>query len=619
MAAPTTTIPFQDRILAAEHRFTTLTQNIAHFSPLKTQLDKHNLVIERLEAEIKKTTVLLQNCQSGLKAISRRAQSGSRQGSHVSLNASSTVSGSSSAGSADDSAVSDVGALVAQHQATKEVLEALNGKLLAAKILRPGVLHIGLTRQVAQYFESRGELQSLLEEIFSGSTPEHPSEDALEQELERITAEITQVREDFEKHKAAKGEFKEVRRYVDIWNDAVEKQIASNPKDVNKTLKKFVPFLGLKHPSYIKIADHHMSNARNYVPTLENIGLLSEIKTDSIVNISNELIIYTAKFKDQYNALSLTLETLHKQSRLLKKQKIQSMEQLFDERCKIFSEALQAHYRSVGERLAGADSDSIMEGNEDGTLDSRVGPAALAAGVDAFVSGALATSTMTSTYGYRQPVDAELGHSLSEGRNSNSTLSGSSGRPLSQELLVDTEELPSYFQYEYEIAAAAAAAASTALSLSPTTLSAASTFHRRTGSLGSPARSSSASSSISLGSPHPLALVDSPPDYEDEVGLGSRLPGLARGAGSSLTVTPGELATATTTTATTTTTSVVTALAEDEDEARFRAYHQRYDTRAAAERQRSRTMSVSGTVATTALDTPPGYEEARFHAIVDPV
>ncbi|KAI7817965.1 hypothetical protein BC939DRAFT_309684 [Gamsiella multidivaricata] len=62
--------PFSDRILAAEHRFTSLTQNIAHFSPLKTQLDRHNITIERLENEIKEKTALLQSCQNKLQVLS---------------------------------------------------------------------------------------------------------------------------------------------------------------------------------------------------------------------------------------------------------------------------------------------------------------------------------------------------------------------------------------------------------------------------------------------------------------------------------------------------------------------------------------------------------------------
>ncbi|KAF9917083.1 hypothetical protein FBU30_000965, partial [Linnemannia zychae] len=119
--ATTSALSFSDRIRAAEHRFTTLTQNIAHFSPLKTQLDKHNLTIERLESDIKKKTAHLQACQDKLKSISKRPQT-SGQGSHVSLHAAS-------------SGDSEADVVAAQHQATKDALEALNGQLLAAKIL----------------------------------------------------------------------------------------------------------------------------------------------------------------------------------------------------------------------------------------------------------------------------------------------------------------------------------------------------------------------------------------------------------------------------------------------------------------------------------------------------
>ncbi|OAQ23177.1 hypothetical protein K457DRAFT_130739 [Linnemannia elongata AG-77] len=238
----TTVIPLSDRIRAAEHRFTALTQNIAHFSPLKTQLDKHNLTIERIESDIKKKTAHLQACQDKLKSISKRPQT-SGQGSHVSLHNHASLSSSSSEG--DHPSEADV--VAAQRQATKEALEALNGQLLAAKIL-----HIGLTRQVAQYFESRGELQTLLEE--------HPSEDALEQELEQITTDITKVKADFERHRAAKNEFKEIRRYVDIWNDSIEKQIATNPKDASKPLKKLVPFFsGPRSPAHSSSASSSIS------------------------------------------------------------------------------------------------------------------------------------------------------------------------------------------------------------------------------------------------------------------------------------------------------------------------------------------------------------------------
>ncbi|KAF9314216.1 hypothetical protein BG003_004386 [Podila horticola] len=459
--APGTT--FSDRILAAEHRFTSLTQNIAHFSPLKVQLDKHNLTIERLESE----------------------------GSRISLHGS------------DDSATE---LLLIQQQSTKEALESLNGQLLAAKIL-----HIGLTRQVTQYFESRSDLNNLLEDIFSGLTPEHPSEDALERELAQISADIITVKEDFEKHRAAKNEFKEVRRYVDIWNDAVEKQVASNP---TKSFKKFVPFFGPKPPSYTKIADIHMTNARVFVPSLQDIGLLSDIKMDTIADTSSELIIYTAKFKDAYNSVSHTLEVLHKKSRVLKRKKNACLERLFDERCRIFSHELQAHYRNIGASLA----NGSQERDE-----SRL-PI------------------------HRQHVEGNADYS-SEG----STLGHES-----QEFLLEPEELPSYFQHEHE--------ASTSL-------------HRRTGSTGSPARSSSASSSLSLHSPHP-GYVESPPDYVRN----------EPGSSSSVAI-------------------ASTSVADDED-ALFRAYHQRYDTSRRRQDSDPRTRGI-------ALDTPPGYDET--YAVVDPV
>ncbi|KAG0025178.1 hypothetical protein BGZ82_010160 [Podila clonocystis] len=478
--------PFSDRILAAEHRFTSLTQNIAHFSPLKVQLDKHNLAIERLESEVKKKTALLQSCQGKLqvKALAKRPQS-SRQGSHISLHGS------------DDG---ETELLLVQQQSAKETLESLNGQLLAAKIL-----HIGLTRQVTQYFESRSNLNSLLEE--------HPSEDALERELAQISADIIKVKDDFEKHRAAKNEFKEVRRFVDIWNDAVEKQVASNP---TKSFKKFVPFFGPKPPSYTKIADLHMTNARAFVPSLQDIGNLSDIKMDTIADTSSELVIFTAKFKDAYNSLSHTLEVLHKKSRVLKKKKNTCLGRLFDERCKIFSHELQAHYRNVGASLA----NGSQERDE-----SRL-PI------------------------HRQHVEGNADYS-SEG----STLGHGSLGHGSQEFLLEPEELPSYFQHEQEAAS-----------------------HRRTGSMGSPARSSSASSSLSLHSPHP-GYVESPPDYvRNEPG-----PSLSVAAGSSV----------------------------DDEDALFRAYHQRYDT------SRRRQDSDPRSRVAMAQDTPPGYDET--YAVVDPV
>ncbi|KAF9914856.1 hypothetical protein FBU30_002348, partial [Linnemannia zychae] len=431
--------------------------------------------------------------------------------------------------------------------------------------------HIGLTRQVAQYFESREELQTLLEEIFSGSTPEYPSEDALERELEQITDDITKVKADFERHRMAKSEFKEIRRYVDIWNDSIEKQIATSSKDVSKPLKKLVPFFsGPKPPSYTKVADAHMTTARGLVPTLEDIGLLSDIKMDTVNDTSNELIIYTAKFKDAYNSLSHTLEVLHKKSRVLKKKKFQCIEQLFTERCRIFSVELQAHYRSVGESLAGAE-------NEDHILH-----------VDNIIANGTTSSSSPLSSGrlvmHRQHVESGL--DSSEG--------SSLGGHHSQELLLDNEELPSYFQHQQLIQ-------------NQNQLRHQAILHRRTGSLGSPAHSSSASSSISLNSPHPgfagTTILDSPPDYvRDEstvVGVSVGTPWMTVDAGGSsaayITATP----------------------AAEEEDPLFRAYRQRYDTR---EHQNSDSQLQPVTRAnTTLLDTPPRYDETRYHTVVDPV
>ncbi|KAI1311617.1 hypothetical protein EDD11_003325 [Mortierella claussenii] len=535
-------------------------------------------------------------CQG--KSMTKRSQTHSRQGSHVSLNAS------------EDNV--EVETLVAQQQSTRETVESLNGQLLAAKIL-----HIGLTRQVAQYFESRSELQALLEEIFSGSTPEHPNEDALEKELERITAEIHQVKDTFEKHRAAKAEYKEVRRYVDIWNDAVEKQVASNAKDVTKSFKKFVPFFGPKPPSYTRIADTHMSNARTFVPELEDIGLLSDIKMDTIADTSSELVIYTARFKDAYNQLSHQLEVLHKKSRVLKKKKFQCMEKLFDERCKIFSEELQAHYRSIGESLAMAGSDDDVR-----HLSSE---AAMTTSGNHGTSSAASTGLRMALQ--RQHVEGNL-DSYSSGASSSTMVGGHS----SQELLLDTEELPSYFQHERDRAHVDQGGAGQG--------------HRRTFSLDSPARSSTASSSLSLHSPLPahvaLTTTDSPPDYvrdeQSPAGFGSSdISGVGFG---------NMLASVTSTGAGGLSSGTIGmngsgggggngATAEDEDEdAQFRAYHQRYDTRQRRDPDPRTARAYGGvavglgaqsgatmttTMSMSATDMPPGYEETHHHSVVDPV
>ncbi|KAG0204804.1 hypothetical protein BGX28_003376 [Mortierella sp. GBA30] len=404
---------------------------------------------------------------------------------------------------------------------------------------------------------------------------QHPSEDSLERELEQISEEIVQVKKDFENHRSAKNEFKEVRRYVDIWNDAVEKQIASNAKDVTKSLKKFVPFLGPKPPSYTRIADTHMTNARVFVPTLEDIGLLSDIKMDTVADTSSGLIIYTAKFKDTYNSLSHTLEVLHKKSRVLKKKRNQVIEKLFDERCRIFSDELQAHYRSIGEQLAnGGDPDG---GSGSGSTD-----------VENMSIVAIGNGNGNMVPNYRQHVESNLMEAYSTAGSS--TLGFNS-----QELLLETEELPSYFQYE-----------ATGVSLHHHHHNHDHQYHRRTGSLGSPARSSSASSSLSLSSPLPIAMTDSPPDYvrtelvSGQQPLGNISVAVAAGGGSSSSGGGG-------------------GGADEDDDALFRAYQQRYDSH---RRQGSDAQSAAGTtrVSLTALmDTPPGYDETRYHTVVDPV
>ncbi|KAF9355300.1 hypothetical protein BGX26_006727 [Mortierella sp. AD094] len=532
-SSSTSAIPFADRILAAEHRFTSLTQNIAHFSPLKTQLDKHNLAIERLESEIKKKTALLQSCQDKLqvKSLSKRPQT-SQQGSNVSLH--------------NASENSEADTLLAQQQETKGTLESLNGQLLAAKIL-----------------------QNI--KIFTGSTPEHPSEDALERELEQITADIQKVKEDFEKHRSAKNEFKEAKRYIDFWNDAVEKQVASNAKDVTKSFKKFVPFLGPKPPSYIKIADLHLVNARAFVPSLEEVGLLSEVKLDTVANTSNDLVIFTAKFKDSYSSLALTLETLLKKHKTLKKMKSQCIEKLFDERCRIFSEELQTHYRSIGESL-------VSGGNGSDSL-TLVGDDASAMDAEASSNGLRSNSGPRLT-NRRQHVENNLGSYSADG----STLGHNS-----QELLLDAEELPSYFQHERHETIGT------------------SSLHRRNLSLGSPTRSSTASSSLSLHSPiqAPFAITDSPPDYvRDEhlsagTSVGTRVRSSSGASGSGVVI-------------------ANTAADDNDEDAQFRAYHQRYDTR---QRQNSDPRATRTNVAptTVVMDMPPGYEETRYHSVVDPV
>ncbi|KAI7817966.1 hypothetical protein BC939DRAFT_309695 [Gamsiella multidivaricata] len=319
-----------------------------------------------------------------------------------------------------------------------------------------------------------------------------------------------------------------------------------------------------------------MANARTFVPTLEDIGLLSDINMETIADTSSELIIYTARFRDSYNALSHELEVLYKRSRVLKKKKNQSIEKLFDERCKIFSEELQAHYRSVGESLVSGSGSTLV--GEDGAVTTAQG--AHLYGANGGSGGGAGSGARLAVH--RQHVETSLESYSSE---------GSSLGHNSQEMLLGDEELPSYFQHEHEAEAEAASR------------------HRRTFSLGSPAHSSSASSSLSLHSPMPMHTTDSPPDYvRDEQHAGPSYSATVMTASGS---------------------SVSGAAGEDED-AQFLAYHRRYDTH---RRQGSNARTAATTTTTTtvaarsrsrantanAMDMPPGYEETRFHSVVDPV
>ncbi|KAF9429114.1 hypothetical protein BGZ76_001796, partial [Entomortierella beljakovae] len=493
-------IPFSDRILSAEHRFTALTQNIAHFSPLKLQLDKHNITIEKLENEIKTKTD------------------------------------------------SESESLISQQQQIKESLESLNHQLLAAKIL-----HIGLTRQVAQYFESRSALHTLLEEIFSGTTPEHPSEDALEQELNLTTLDIQKTKDDFEKYRNAKKEMKEARRYIDFWNDAVEKQVASNAKDISKSFKKFVPFRASKAPSYVKTADNHIANARAFVPTLVEVGVLSDVKLDTIANTSNDLMIFTAKFKDAYNSLSLTLENLQRSHKNLKKKKNQYIEKLFDERSRIFSEELQTHYRNVGQSLTFAGEEDVDGMGPISLVDENSGQDGGGGGGGG--GGIRGSHQMTSRPSFhRQHVEQSLGSYSTDG-------SCSLGLN-SQEILLGAEEPPSYFQHERD------ETIGTSIST---------TLHRLSNCI----------------------TTDSPPDYVQEEHLSTGLAFETRMRSSSGA-----------------STSMGMSAAEDEEDAQFRAYHERYDSNQREDEIRATRPPVA-TIATV-MDMPPGYEETRYHSVVDP-
>lgn len=84
------------------------------------------------------------------------------------------------------------------------------------------------------------------------------------------------MKADFERHRAAKNEFKEIRRYVDIWNDSIEKQIATNPKDASKPLKKLVPFFSGPSTSYQSIVCVKFWCVRSWL-ILFSVGYLSDL------------------------------------------------------------------------------------------------------------------------------------------------------------------------------------------------------------------------------------------------------------------------------------------------------------------------------------------------------
>ncbi|KAF9912741.1 hypothetical protein BX616_010259 [Lobosporangium transversale] len=350
-----------------------------------------------------------------------------------------------------------------------------------------------------------------------------------------------------------------------------------------------------------------MANARTFVPTIEDIGLLSDIKMDTIADTSSELVIYTARFKDAYNNLSHQLEVLHKKSRVLKKKKNQCIEKLFDERCRIFSEQLQAHYRSVGESLVGADADGldsalIMGVVEDGTLTSNGSHQTI-----------LNNSGLRMAL-QRQHVEGNLLEPYSYSSEGSSTLGLDS-----QEILAESEELPSYFQHEYEASAHQHQQQQQQQQQqqhrhthSRNHSQSHGNGHRRNFSLGSPAHSSSASSSLSLHSPLPIhatvLTTDSPPDYVREEPAAT----IATVSGHNHS------------------TLASIAVQEDEADAQFQAYHSRYDSR---QRQGSdpRTrphITTMATIATAngggsgngsgAMDMPPEYEETRYHTAVNP-
>ncbi|KAG0242886.1 hypothetical protein BGW41_003286 [Actinomortierella wolfii] len=378
-SAPQTS-SLRDRIRAEEHRFTSLTQNLTHFSPLKAQLDKHNVTIGKLEADIAKRNNIMRKCQDKLKTLAKRPPS--KQASRVSLNA--TNSHSTESSEAEE--------IIAKHQRAKEELDALNDQLLAAKIL-----------------------------IFVGSTPEHPEEDELEQEIKVIGREMDSAKSEFDRLRSAKKELKEVKRYLDIWNDTMEKQLASQPKDVSKSFKKLVPFFGPKAPSYTKVADQHYKEALAQVPTLENIGNLSDISMESTAATSSELILYTSKFNQVYTTLTKQLEDVYKKHTDLRTRRTQRIEDLFNIRCRVFSEELQEYYRSVGASLAaGENVDASLEGDVD-SEDVRL------------------RQESRALLGLRRHVEDETG-----------ATSSTSGTTEPDSSLPPADELPSYWQYHQD-------------------------------------------------------------------------------------------------------------------------------------------------------------------------
>jgi len=317
-----------------------------------------------------------------------------------------------------------------------------------------------------------------------------------------------------------------------------------------------------------------MASARTFVPTLEDIGLLSDIKMDTIADTSNELVIYTARFKDLSHSISHTLETLHKRNRVLKNKRNQCIEKLFDERCKIFSEELQAHYRSVGESLVGRPGLTQDE-------DSDIVAVALANSCSSNNNNNTNNTNNNNGGGHGQS-----GLRLPNRQHVESGLESGEGSTSRHTNGQEEEEPPSYFQHEQSCAGPSAHTTTT-------------TSHRRTFSLESPACSSS-SSSLSLHSPVPPVRVhttDSPPDYNARDACGT-----SHAVGQLPAIGP----------------PITTAAVEDDEDAQFRSYHQRYDTRQHPTLD-PRTMATMMAPNAATMDMPPGYEETRYHTAVDPI